>query len=532
VGAVSVLMLVFSCGGGNGAAASDVAPGADARQDPGGSEAGPRAPVPLDLVFVVSRNPNAAEELLALAEVADLMQAWTLAHQSAIDLKASAILVSDDSTLGFRQDPPGSAPLGPGCQGAEECCHLLCHNVECGLDESCIQQRCAEGEPESCPLACEPVPEDRGAQHCSLNEEVLLCSEAGSLSDWFRCRACEAQGNLPMSVTMEQAFRAAWESLRPTSTTAGSVASALREDAYLLIAFVSNRDDCTLDEQFAAPTATCLTDTDCGSPYSKCVLDVRMSQILGKESKLCTGQILLDYVRDCPVLGEYKGKTHHACAYDLECADCATDADCDYGWHCENGRKCRPFMFGLGVCSSYQVPAGAPVFSLAPVAEYYARFRSLKDDPGKVLVAVIAGDTVTSEPGRGGVSPACLASSSIPSCEEYSTLDATQRSECESQPDQAQCAEAEALMVQCMRDCFVTTNWPPDGKVQTTEPMCSGKTGAADLGSRYIALAKMFGPNGLTGNVCTPTDYLAVLTMGVNRVLERASGRQRVGSAP
>jgi len=93
---------------------------------------------------------------------------------------------------------------------------------------------------------------------------------------------------------------------------------------------------------------------------------------------------------------------------------------------------------------------------LVPVAHFINRFKALKEDPGRVIMATIAGDsTASTEGARQAAREAYLESKSNP------------------------------------RDCYTGTY------------ICDSDVGTADYGGRFIELADGFGPNGSFQNICS-----------------------------
>ncbi len=92
---------------------------------------------------------------------------------------------------------------------------------------------------------------------------------------------------------------------------------------------------------------------------------------------------------------------------------------------------------------------------LVPVAHYVNRFKALKADPGRVIVAAIAGDSQRSDPAE-------------------VELDRQAYFDSRSNP----------------RTCF------------SKSYICSSSNGIADFGSRFLEFTRSFGPNGTFSNIC------------------------------
>ena len=91
---------------------------------------------------------------------------------------------------------------------------------------------------------------------------------------------------------------------------------------------------------------------------------------------------------------------------------------------------------------------------LVPVAHFVNRFRGLKDDPGRVIVAAIAGDSTATGP--------------------------------QQEVDRQAYRESKESPATC--------------HLETT--ICNGPTGVADFSSRLVELTASFGPNGTFTNIC------------------------------
>ncbi|MBL8785509.1 MAG: hypothetical protein JNJ59_11445 [Deltaproteobacteria bacterium] len=92
---------------------------------------------------------------------------------------------------------------------------------------------------------------------------------------------------------------------------------------------------------------------------------------------------------------------------------------------------------------------------LVPVAHYVNKFKALKSDPGKVIVAAIGGDSLKSDPAE----------------------------------------------IALDRSAYIQSKGDPKTCYHQTS-ICSSVNGTADFGSRFLSLTKSFGPNGSFANIC------------------------------
>ncbi|MCA9514572.1 MAG: hypothetical protein KC635_06505 [Myxococcales bacterium] len=102
---------------------------------------------------------------------------------------------------------------------------------------------------------------------------------------------------------------------------------------------------------------------------------------------------------------------------------------------------------------------------LVPVGHYVNRLKGLKSDPGKVIVAAIAGDSTATD----------------------------------------------AASVAAERAAYLSSKGDPRTCYQQTY-ICNSAVGKADYGSRYLQLTQAFGPNGSFSNICED--------QGIDRALE------------
>ncbi len=516
----------------------------------------PPGPVKLDVLFVIEHGVWIFEEKAALAEAFSLF-VETLGAAGEFDLRVRVISSDAFSDAGkFQYAPAASFPsvtmhlrhwpceldadcakqFGDGwscspwghpdllnsncsissscrrdCSSDEDCCNDFCHTEGCGENETCIAEQCVAPGGGGCLSECGDMGD---GSYCRLKPDTAGCPETMP-ADWspmeepelFRCQAV-FQHSMSFAASLDQWFRAAWLALDPEGPNAEQSASFLRDEAHLLLVFVGDEDDCSIDEDYCAPSSACQTDEDC--PWaSECREDEYFSELTGKKKKLCCGFIKKDYGSRCDLLGEFRGSEHHNCFYDLGCIDCGTDADCPEGWTCEQDKKCRPPWDGI--FASYQNPPGMPLFSLSQVSDVYARYQSLKGESGMVMVAAISGDgLVKAGDEESFVCGDCLTDPKYDGCQAYLAQKASATPHCLADPSAEGCEELYALKLECIRECFYAArqDYPSGGGSY----ICDGPYGAQSFGSRFARLVDLFGPNGHFANSCDPEGMEKAMT--------------------
>lgn len=416
------------------------------------------------------------------------------------------------------------------CLDDSQCCQQFCFSDLCGSDQSCLEDSCVSDAAE-CVFVCRQPGTD--ASGCLRPPDTLDCPSAVpkvlsmDTLDQFKCLAT-VETEQAFSANMEQGLKAAWLALDPDGANTEQSQMFMRPDAYLIVVFVSDEDDCSIHEDFCAPNSTCEDSSDC-TTGATCKLDYRASQLAGKPVKLCCGTVKKDYYNICALLSDYRGRAHHECAYDLACSDCVVDEDCNDGWTCQNVyssvRKCRPDIYSLGSIATYQSPPGTPIYALRGVSEYYSKFRSLKNDPAKVLVAVITGDgIVRSDDEESLISDACLADESMPKCQAYSSSLQAASAACVSDPSGEGCEDLYVQKLDCIRECYVASKGNAvRPQIARSSYICASNYGQADFGSRYVKMAEMFGPNGVVSNICSDQGIAPALTNIAETIIRRVT---------
>ena len=429
------------------------------------------------------------------------------------------------------------------CEDDGECCQEFCTG-DCGSDQSCVQDMCQDAPHDQCTIQCSHAGEQSSG--CIYPPDTADCApnlpEKLTLKnlDHFKCLAT-VEVVQSGSASMEQGLKSAWLALDPDGVNSNQSAGFLRPGAYLVIVFVTDEDDCSVHEEFCAPNDFCDSPSEidkCQKSGGTCKTDVAYSYFRGEETKLCCGIIKKDYFDSCALMGDFLGVDHHELAYDPTLSDCVVDEDCPDDWTCveQSGQfKCLPEIYGFSNMADFVEATGAPLFSMRPVVDYYSRFRSLKPDPAKVLVAAITGDALLA-PGaeQSMISAKCLGekgdakdlavAAKLAHCIEYKSLKEAAENNCEENPDVEACRYYSAVKTRCIRQCYVASKGnKKHAKRARNSYVCQSPFGQADYGARYIQLSQMFGPNGVVANMCAEEGIAPALQRIADLIISRVT---------
>ena len=418
------------------------------------------------------------------------------------------------------------------CDSKADCCENFCYVDECGDDMSCVDQMC--GDPEGgCTQTCKaPGGSTDELKNCVAQPDTGDCPTSGiptvlteTSLEYFPCIATVG-ADQSFTANLESGLKTAWMALDPNGLRAKQSAGFLRDDAYLIIVFVTDEDDCSIDEDFSSPSFDCEDDDDCPF-YTLC------------RDGLCHGIVKKDYYNICALLGEYKGKAHHDCAYSPNCIDCEADEDCDEGWYCKHTKtikyedkddvkvtKCRPYIYGFNTIATFHPSqtAGTPLFALTPVSKYYSQLRSLKSDPAKVLVAAIVGDALIKKSDQKSlISEDCLEDEKLVRCQAYLAAKADASNKCMEDPSAEGCEDYLAIKQACARECYVASKGDKTNPQAKNTYVCTSPYGTADWGNRYVRLAEMFGPNGIVSNMCAEEGISPTLEQVAELIIKRVT---------
>lgn len=231
----------------------------------------------------------------------------------------------------------------------------------------------------------------------------------------------------------------------------------LRDDAYLVIVFISDDDDCSMHLDL--------------NPLNKDVILREVWQRCQTYGDSHGGNLELS-AGNC----EYRRNKNADVYCDSDCVPGAKITDVSGKLKCPNGCK-------AGSAEQTDCQAKADVFTaqykktafqFAPVSEFVNRFKSLKSDPSRVIVASISGDTA-------------------------------------------------ATGDQALRDRvnYYDSMLRDQGPKQVPYVCRSDKRGEAGYGSRYVQLASAFRENGVVQNICQGADFGPALNSIATTILKR-----------
>lgn len=555
----------------------------------------------LDILWVIDNSASMCQEQLALAQNFAQFVSLVLEYLPNVDLRLAVTTTDAAVNRGkFVNDPAKTFPpacvesvqhpclgdvdcqkaFGPGwnckdyspdqmynfngsinssctfrCEADSECCEEFCTG-DCGADQSCIKTMCDSAPSDACAYECKTPGGGPSNSGCLRPPDTADCPASPpsvltmtNIND-FKCIA-QVEPEQSYSANLEQGLKTAWQALDPDGPNAQQATSFVRPDAYLLIVFVTDEDDCSIDEEYCSPSHSCDDQNDedkCVKDGGNCRLDVRYSLLSGVKKKLCCGVVKKDYFNICSLLGDWKGYEHHTLSYDYSQTDCTEDDDCEEGWYCKTSgsqSKCRPSIFYFKTFASYSsvTPAGTPIFSLTPAGTYAARFKSLKSDPAKVLVAAITGDgQVFPSDSDSLIAKKCLGeeggqadqttAAKLDKCVAYKAAKAADSNGCSEDPGKSGCEEFYTAKLECIRQCYIASKGNALN-IQTARNtyICDSPSGRADFGSRYVQLAQMFGHNGLAANICAD-EGLAPALSNIAELLIKNAGRICLPRAP
>jgi hypothetical protein len=349
------------------------------------------------------------------------------------------------------------------------------HRIKC--NKATVQAGCMyPPETSDCPGA-EQLP---GVLKQGVDIKDKNGKKIGTQLDWFHCIA-----NVGAIQTKEAKFegglRSLWQALDPNGINCprdknGKKLSTcqyddlVRPDAYLVLVVASDDDDCSyafdLDQYIGDGTAT----------SAKAAIDQLFPSELQTycqeygDRTAGNHDLANGYCEYLKFKDKQAGKPPRKCPSDchtLTGADkvaCQTEADANVALIVKDNAS--GFMQNK---------------RFASVTDFVDRFRSLKNDPSRVIFAAITGDSI-SKAGQNG-----------------RTL-----------PDQ----------VTADRASYYRSFLRNQASLQAPY-ICNGGRGESGYGSRYIQVAKAFGDNGLISNICEGADFTAALDQIANTILSR-----------
>lgn len=234
--------------------------------------------------------------------------------------------------------------------------------------------------------------------------------------------------------------------------------SLLRDDAYLVIVFVSDDDDCSMDLQY--------------NPLDKSITTKEVWGRCQTEGDGLAGNAALNE-GNC----EFKRGKDANVYCPSDCLPGATTKDSSGKLKCANG--CVEGSAEHTACVA-KVAEKATSYrkankAFAPVGSFVNLFKSLKSDPARVIVAAIVGDSTDADT---------------------------------------------PLALHRDRVNFYHSSFKDIAGKQTPY-VCSGKRGEAGYGSRYVQMAEAFRENGVVQNICKGSDFGAALENIATTILKR-----------
>ncbi|MCB9738538.1 MAG: hypothetical protein H6747_04660 [Deltaproteobacteria bacterium] len=453
--------------------------------------------------------PTSAAERVLYPCTTDADCATTQNHTFA---KASNSSLCAQTTVQFTPKFPG---ISWSCNGPSNSTNLA--NFNCSLNSTCTPRCKSDAD---CRALYEPqvaaelqtiqcVPQG-SASVCLFPPASAGCPSAEQLPpvltsqqlDLFRCNASVGAAQTA-EAGFEGGFRSAWEALDPDGpncsydacvahlrsccTDGGAWCSndkdqaqcatdtaaqceclkdakncqhqaLVREGAYLVIVFVSDDDDCSVDPGL--------------NPLDKSVISKEVWGSCQRQGDQLAGNHALNEA-NC----EFKRGKDASVYCPSDCSPGSTTKDPAGVPKCGNG--CIAGSAEQQACTA-KVEAGFTAMlrshaAIPQVGHWVNLFKSLKPDPAHVIVAAITGDTV-------------------------STVDP---------------AQAFRDRVDFYHSVF--KNVAP----KQVPYVCAGERGSAGFGSRYVELAQSFGGNGVVENICEGEDFSAALGGIATTILKR-----------
>ncbi len=315
--------------------------------------------------------------------------------------------------------------------------------------------------------------------------------------DLFPCAATVGVNQLKC-YAYEQGLAAAYGALSPTGANKEQAKEFLRDDAYLVIIFVSDEDDCSADkiigEDYHDQCALLdIVDKGAGSPKGGPLVDVstfvnRFKAIKDDPSRVIVAAIAGDAVPPSPET--YESEVAPGCfTCSLTQQGCEVEWDTatkDFRYGCEahtcQGGRCG----GDAALPSCTSDADCPNECQAPTGEIVSHANNNGQDPRCGCVDKprsfdaddFVADYIAGHPGADAFS--------------------------------AHTAFAQQLQL-CQRTQYIDSKANPFDFHNTTY-VCEAKSGIADYGSRYYELTQRFGSNGMFTNICDDAGFGPALT--------------------
>ncbi len=392
----------------------------------------------------------------------------------------------------------------------------LVSNLNCSINTQCVA-KCSTDD--DCRKVFEPnVPKAKqrsickniaGQQGCMFPPDTSTCPAADKLPpvlendqlDLFRCNATLGAAST-QEAGFEGGFRSAWTALDPKGPNCDYDACVkslrscckeskeewctkdfnqakcdkdkkawceplkdekncqakqlLRDDAYLVIVFISDDDDCSMHLDL--------------NPLDKNVITKEVWQRCQTYGDSRGGNLELN-AGNCEYRREKNADIfcYSDCVVDSKTKDKAGKLKCPNG--CKDGSKEQRACLDSAAVDTEKYKKVSKPF--APVGEFVNRFKSLKSDASRVIVASIAGSTLA----------------------------------------ESKWSEKDAIH-------YYQSTFKDQGPGQVPY-ICQGARGEAGYGSRYLQIAEAFRENGVVQNICKGSDFGPALKTIATTILKR-----------
>ena len=323
----------------------------------------------------------------------------------------------------------------------------------------------------------------------------------------------------------EQGLASALAALDPLGDNAAQAGELLRPDAYLVIIFVSDEDDCSAAQSIHEDyydTCALLPTLDEGGPLvpvahyanrfkalkadpSKVIVAAIAGDAVVPSGPQSTSQMLVtvrnslllaaeDCTRKC-VEGTWSASVG-GCIPDKE-GDCQIGDWDDFTKTCEPNPQGDIETFADGTtskptCAADTVDAADPSIPVSGCVDGLCV--TAEDEELRVAMVGIMEELLDAE---GAV---FFADPQNPSGEEIAAFDAVFLAD-EATPTEDELALLREAYVATVRQAYIHSKSSPYDCYETTY-VCESDDGRADWGSRYFELADRFGPNGIFTNIC------------------------------
>lgn len=503
-------------------------------------EAGTGDPVKIDFLWVMDNSASMCDEQVALAEN---FKSFTGQLTEQFELDARLAVVTMDmlcppdnpeikaSNGEFSRIPATNFP--PSCQRrVRKICTTDddCANLDCQQFGNCDEPGewiCEQKSPlpmcmthpngsinTECKRRCAS---DEECQAVFQDERYFCQQPSGNQADWgcvlppqtsecptempayldstnldlFPCAATVGVNQLKC-YAYEQGLASAYGALNPTGPNKEQSKDFLRDDAYLVIVFVSDEDDCSADNEIGEDyhdqcALLDIVDKGAGSPKGGPLVDVstfvnRFKSLKADPSRVIVAAIAGDAVPPSPE--EYESEIAPKC---FTCS--RTQSGCDVYW--DTGSKdfrhaCEALTCEGGFCGGDEA------------------LGSCTSDANCANECQTPTGEVVSHADFNGQDPRCTC---VDNPRDFDASDYTEASGTDEIGTRALFAQQLQL---CQRTQYIDSKANPFDCHNTTY-VCEAKAGIADYGTRYWELTERFGSNGIFTNICDDEGFQPAL---------------------